>query len=111
MVGTVVRFDPLRVVEFGDYTGDFVTMGDPFAHKVRIVDMLNTSDKDAIISFDGVEDHVYVPAGGFVLYDIEANTLSGFEFTFSLHTQPYVNWASAPTSGAVILGAAYGQGE
>ncbi len=111
MSALVARFDALRSIAFGSITGSYLPIGTPFQHLVRIIKITNTTNTDMFISFDGTTDNDYVPAGGFVLYDITTNGYTGTEFVQQLFTQIYVKYNTAPASGSVFVTGVFGRGE
>lgn len=68
-----VRYEPLRSTAFGDITTGYEGVGLPFANPVRILKVTNLTDKDILVSFDGITDHDVVAANGFFLYDYSSN--------------------------------------
>src|ERR1700683_3032906 len=99
--GLFVRGDALRSITFGSITATYTPFGAPLGHATRILKITNVSNSDVYISFDGTTNNDYVPAGGFVLYDVTTNGI-GQEFTFAIGTQLYIKYASAPSSGSVF---------
>lgn len=111
MTATVVRFDALRSVAFGSISGTYAALGTPTTHLMRIVKIINNTNADVTVSFDGTTDNDYVPANSFVLYDFETNTYSGYDFFLALGTQLYVKTAGSPSSGSVYATMIYGKGQ
>lgn len=111
MPSQIVRADNLRSVAHGSISGSYVALGSKFAHPMRILHFVNQTDGDLIISFDGIADNLFIPAGSFVLYDFCANEDPSLPFYVSNNTQIYVKQSSAPSSGSVYLMAFYGLGE
>lgn len=112
MASIVVSVDALRSLGFGAIGASYLPIGVPFAHPVRLLKIINTSNTDMVISFDGVADNDYVPAGGFTLYDLCTNQINNANgWYFRSGTQVYVKYATAPASGGVFVVAMYGQGE
>ena len=111
MASIVVAADALRSLAFGAIGMSYLPLGTPFAHPMRILKFVNVTNADMIISFDGIVDHDYVPAGGFTLYDLTTNRSETAGWFFREGTQVYVRYVTAPTSGAVYLVALYGMGE
>ncbi len=105
-----VQFDTLRSVAFGSITGSYVALGTPFGNLYRILKFINTTNQAVFVSTDGVNDHDYIPAGGFSLYDITTNGVQE-RFVFGKGTQVYVKYASAPGSGLFAVISLYGKGE
>lgn len=69
-----IRFDAIRSVDSATFTGSYIAFGSALTSPARILHIINNSNEDAIISFDGgTTDNIYVPAGHFVLYDFGTN--------------------------------------
>jgi hypothetical protein len=111
MSSIVVSVDPLRSLAFGSIGATYLPLGTAFEHPVRILKIMNTSNTDMVISFDGINDHDYIPAGGFSLYDLTTNMNETAGWFFRIGTQIYVKYATAPASGSVFAVALYGKGE
>lgn len=113
MASQIVRVDQLRIEPFGSVMGTYAAFGPAFAHTMRMVRFVNTTDADMLISFDTVNDNIILPAGSFVLYDCTTNREESLTFfVFQIGTQAYLKYASgAPTKGSVYLECVYGQGE
>jgi hypothetical protein len=111
MASQIVRQDALRSLAFGSISGTYAALGSVFLHPMRIIRIINTTVGDVIISFDGIVDHLFVPAGSFVLYDFCSDTEPSLPFLVASRTQIYCKQSTAPVSGAVYLEATYGAGE
>jgi|SRR5690606_10402960 len=71
---TSIVFNPLISVDSATFTGSYIAFGTGFTYPVRILHIVNNSDQNATISFDGgTTDHLLIPAGSFVLYDFGTN--------------------------------------
>lgn len=68
-----VRYEPLRSVGFGSITSMYESVGLPFANPVRILKVTNLTDKNILVSLNGLDDHDIVSANGFFLYDYSSN--------------------------------------
>lgn len=111
MSSIVVAVDALRSLAFGAIGVTYTAIGVPFAHPMRIIKITNTTNTDMYVSFDGIIDHDYVPAGAFTLYDLTTNQNETAGWYFRIGTQVYIRYAMAPASGSVFVVALYGQGE
>ena len=110
MSTNIARVDALRSLGFASISGTFTAVGTAFAHPMRIIRFINTTDGDMIFSFDGTTNNLFVPSNSFVLFDISTNG-EGEVFRISARTQIYVKQSTAPTSGSVYVEAIYAQGE
>lgn len=115
-----VRVDNLRSLAFGSVSGTYAKLGTAFTHRMRVVKITNNTNGDMFLAFtsgntplsDATQDNVFVPAGGFTLYDFTSNSeSSGSPFVFEIGTQVWVRQSSAPTSGSVYIECVYGKGE
>lgn len=71
---TSIVFNPLISVNSATFTGSYIAFGSGFTYQVRILHIVNHSNVDVTISFDGgTSDHIFIPAGSFVLYDFGTN--------------------------------------
>lgn len=71
---TSITFNPLISLDSSTLAGSYTAFGSGFTYPVRILHIVNNSDSDATISFDGgTTDHIFIPAGSFVLYDFGTN--------------------------------------
>ena len=68
-----VRYEPLRSILFSAITANYQSVGLPFANPVRILKVTNLTNKNMLISLNGVDDHDVVVANGFFLYDYSSN--------------------------------------
>jgi hypothetical protein len=104
-----VRYEPLRSVAFGAITTVYAGVGLPFANPIRILKVTNLTDKNILVSLNGIDDHDIVAANGFFLYDYASNKSDAA----GLLEQPqddriYVKAASAlPTTGNLYVTVVY----
>jgi hypothetical protein len=104
------RYEPLRSAAFGSITAMYTAVGFPFSNPVRILKVTNLTNKNILISLNGIDDHDIVAANGFFLYDYSSNKSS----VGGLLEQPqgdriYVKseTVSLPTIGAVYVTIVY----
>ena len=107
-----VTADTIRSVLFSSITNSYLALGLVFANQVRMMRIVNATDGDIFISLDGVNNHFFVPAGSFVLYDFTANkTTSSSTFVLPVGTQLYIKYSSAPSKLSVYAECIYAVGE
>ena len=112
MASVVIRVDQLRSLAAGSITTTYSPVGSGFAHQVRILHLVNNTDGDMLISFDGYTDNIFIPANSFTLYDVTANKLSNVNtFVFSERSLVLVKYSTAPTTGAYYVICLYAKGE
>jgi hypothetical protein len=105
------KVDTLRTLAFGSITGSYVAVGSPLTFPARIICFTNTTNEDVTFSMDGSTDQLIVPAGSFKLFDVTTNhrPVNQDDFCFTVGTQWYVKYVSAPSSGAIYLEVVYAQ--
>lgn len=112
MASQVVRVDAWRTLAYTAITSSYQPLGSSFGHTMRLICLTNNTNGDMAISFDGTTDNLIVPANGFKLFDIAANTATNAVYMiFAVGTQVYVRYLTAPSSGAMYLECLYGRGE
>ena len=112
MASQIVRVDALRSVDAGNITGSYIELGGAFEHPMRVIKLTNNTDSGLLISFDNINDNIFMPAGSFTLYDVTTNKENNATyFVFANGTQIFVKSSTAPTTGAIYLECLYGQGE
>jgi len=85
-------------------------LGTPLQHAIRALKIYNNTNQTIFISFDGINDHEYAPAGTAWVWDFSTNREdpSG-RFELPRYTQVYVRYnAVAPTTNEVVLVVIYG---
>lgn len=111
MSSNIVRFDAIRSVAFGSITNAYVALGTTFGHAMRVLQFINNTDGDVMISFDGTTDNLFVPSEGFSLFDLTSDQDGNESFRYEMGTQLYIKYISAPTTGSFYVVAIYGKGE
>ena len=111
-MSNIVRFDAIRTIANGSITASYTALGVPFTHAMRVVQFINGTDADIMISFDGTTDNVAVLAGSFALYDLTSDQDQNEKFRYQSGTQLYIKYISAlPTKNSVYVVCVYGKGE
>jgi len=98
--------EPLRSVAASTFSGAYVTLGTPFVHSIRIMKLTNNANVDVTVSWDGINDHEYLPAGSFLLLDVATNKEASVTFEIAQNTQLSVKGSAG--TGSVYLSAYYG---
>jgi len=114
---TRVGFEPLRTMDAGDVPATYFVLGvpdgalgTPLQHAIRALKIYNNTNQTIFISFDGINDHEYAPAGTAWVWDFSTNREdpSG-RYELPRYTQVYVRYnAVAPTTNEVVLVVIYG---
>jgi hypothetical protein len=84
-------------------------MGTEFYKNALMVVISSSLDKDAYLSFNGTDDHLYVPAGSCFSIPFRANASFPNGLSLPAGTQAYQKQGpgGASTSGAIAIGVIY----
>jgi hypothetical protein len=105
---TIIKWDALRSLSSASVTGTYGKVGTAFTFPPRLVKIINNSTQDVTVSVDGINDHDYVPAGGFTLYDIGTNRgNSASESNIQQGTQIFVKGTAGTGNVYVVTLYAY----
>ncbi len=110
----VAVFDTLRTENFSTIGATFESIGPPLSNRWRAFRITNVTDQNLIFSLDGINDQIFVPSFGFVLYDLSANLPPfGVEnnLVFPIGTQFFVRYVDEPESGDVYIEGMFIKGE
>lgn len=111
MSSNIVRFDSIRSLIYSSITSSYQTFGPAFSHAMRVIHITNPTDGDMMFSFDGSTDNIFVPAGGFVLYDLTSDQDQNESFRYQNGSQLYIKYITMPTKETVYCACVYGKGE
>lgn len=106
--------ETLRSAAFGAIGAAYSAVGSAFAHPIRIIMITNNTDAGVLVSFDGVNNHLALPANGFILLDLTANRTGALNASAFIaeKTIIYVKRQSgAPTTGNFYVSTFYGLGD
>ncbi len=106
----IARADTLRTLAFGSISGTYAAVGAVLAKTWRTFKITNNTNGDLLVSFDGINDNLFIPASSFTLYDLSTNAPNDTlqeSLVLALGTQIYVKQSTAPTSGAIWVEAFY----
>ena len=101
-------FEPIKTLAFGSISGSYASVGVPSTREIRIFCITNNTDGHLYFTTDIGEDQMFIPAGGFRLYDFMAN-LSPSDDSFALEVgiQWSVKQVTAPSEGDVYVESIY----
>lgn len=102
-----LQMEPLRSLAFGDISGTYTAIGDPFAFTVRLLLVQNMTDVLMTFSLDGVNDNLVLPTNGFLLIDVTSNRALSYGFFIAAGTTIYVSTAGSPSTGSVYVTTVY----
>ena len=97
-----VNFETIRESAASTFDGTFQTLGSAITRPARLIKLVNNTDQDLDFSFNGTDQHDFVPAGGFSLYDFTSNRVLE-RFEMQAITQVYVRSAGGAGTGDVYL--------
>lgn len=99
------NLETLRSLAFGSISGSYAAVGTPTDHPVRLFCITNNTQGDMFFSIDGVNDHLFVAATSYKLFDVQSNINPNKEdkYVFDQRTQFYVKQSTAPVSGSVYI--------
>lgn len=107
-IATKIAVEPVRSRGFATIGAGFLSVGDPLENASGVLVFVNTTDVTLMISWNGVDDHQPILAGGFVL-DITANKTIEGGYYAAEGQQFYVKHLGvAPTEGSFYITNYYG---
>lgn len=101
----IAKLDELRSLGFAGISGTYAPVGGPLEHLGRIVTVTNNTEGDILLTTDNTRDEMFVAAGSYKLYDIQANQNDKFDdkYVLPIGLQFYVKQLEAPVSGSVYI--------
>lgn len=102
---TIADFDSVRSLAAGGISGSYAAVGAPTEFKCRGFCFTNDTQGSMMFTNDVTKDKVFVKAGSFKLWDVQANMNAQFDnsFIFPINTQWYVKQLEAPVDGSVYI--------
>jgi hypothetical protein len=88
--------ETLRSLAYTGIGAGYAAIGTPFAHPAVILELQNGTDETLFFSFDGVNDHVVLPASGFILLDVKANAGQAGSLYIAQDTVIWVRYGTTP---------------
>jgi hypothetical protein len=106
---TVIYPMPLQSIDGSTISVTYSPLGGPLPEEARILKIVNVSNQDVTVSWDGVHDHDYIPSDSFTIYDFTTNKSRDTQISVAQKgTQLYVK---GPTStGFIFLVTFFGLG-
>ena len=100
----VVTIDTIRTLAFGGISGTYATVGTPFSFPVKLICFTNNTDGDMFFSEDGTNNHLFIAASSFKLFDFTTNR-NALQPVWAIPkgTQFYVKQSTVASKGAVYI--------
>jgi hypothetical protein len=97
-----VRFEEVRFVYWDDILGVYSIVGALFAHPMRMIKIINSTNVGIFISYDGVTDQDIIASNSTDIYNFCSNrsSVSGI-LEMPLGAGFFVRFDDAPTEGFV----------
>lgn len=104
-----IRYETLRSLAFGSIGAGYTGVGASFANPVRLIMIDNLTDKNLIVSFDGITNHTVVASMSGKVLDYASNRMAPADhLEQAVGDRVYVKAESAlPTSGSVYVSVIY----
>lgn len=102
-------FDTIRTLGFAGISGTYAVVGSALTVNTRGVCFTNNTQGDMYFTDDNTKDKIFVAAGSFKLWDLQANINPQFDdkYVLPIGTQFYVKQITAPVSGDVYIEVIY----
>ena len=98
----------IRSLAFGAISGAYMGIGGGFLFPSRLLVIQNLTDAQLMFSFDGVNDHLTLPASSNIVLDVTTNQSLTQGNYWSVGTRVYVKEIGMPSSGSVYITSFYG---
>ena len=101
--------ETVRTLAAAAVVAGYTAVGTALTNASRVLVFQNLTDFSVMFSWDGINDHIALPAGGQFVLDVAANKtdVSGV-FNAAAGTVFYVKRIGVPTTGAVYISTFYG---
>ena len=98
-------FEPIKSLAFGGISAAYASVGTPTTHPVRVFKISNNTQGDMFFTTNTAQDEMFLAAGSFTLYDVQANInpRTDDSYVFETGTQFSVKQITAPVSGTVYV--------
>ncbi len=100
---TRLAYEPLRSIDSATFTGSYQLLGSSLSNSSSLIKIVNNSNVDVTVSTDGTNDHDFVPANGFVLYDNTTNHTTDVPGVFVPQGRQYFVKGSAGTGSVYLI--------
>lgn len=82
---------PMRVIDASTFNGSFLPVSDAVDEPIRIARFINDTDQDVTVSWDGVQNHDFVPAKTALTLDVTSNKTDEGGYFIAVGTQFFVS--------------------
>lgn len=99
------QFDEIRSLNFSGISGSYANVGSALTVNARGICFTNNTEGDMFFTDDVTKDKIFVAAGSFKLWDLQANMNAQFDDKYVLEKgkQFSVKQITAPVSGDVYI--------
>jgi len=106
---SLVQIDTLRSLGFAGISAAYAVVGGVLTVKARVICITNNTAGDMLFTVDNTEDQLFVAAGSFKLFDLQANMNARLDdqYVGPIGWQFYVKQITAPVSGSVYIEVIY----
>lgn len=103
-VKNIVRAIPYRTISAATFTGSFIVLGAPLPQACFMIRIVNETDVDVAISYDGTTPHDYIPTETQVTLGFQGNSQpNNYTALIPKGTQVYVR-GSAGSGNIYLIG-------
>ena len=104
-----VFFEAIKELGFAAIGAAYAAVGAATTHEVRMFRISNNTEGDMYFTTNSAQDEMFLPAGTFILFDLQANNYEKTDpkFVLEVGTQFYVKQVTAPVSGSVYIECLY----
>ncbi len=101
-------FEVIRTLIYSSITNmGYTNVGTPTTQPAKAFRLSNATDGDVTFSIDGANAYFFVPAGSFVLWDVQTNSAPGKHFELPQETQFGVEYVTEPSKKSVYVEVMY----
>ncbi len=100
--------ETIRTLVAAGVIAGYTAIGTALANPSRVLMLQNLTDASVMFSWDGINDHIALPAGGQLVLDITTNSSTSGSFNAASGTIFYAKRIGVPTTGSVYVSTFYG---
>jgi len=104
-----VQFEAIKTLGFAAIGAAYAAVGAATTNQVRLICITNNTEGDMYFTTNTAQDELFVAAGSFKLFDLQANNYEKTDpkYVLEIGTQFYVKQIEAPVSGSVYIECLY----